>query len=69
MVINTISSITSIAVVAALLGFWFYSSFGRRKREQGRFSLAQSIKICNSFLISFNKIWVSRCYYYYYSKI
>ncbi|KAF3968843.1 hypothetical protein CMV_007299 [Castanea mollissima] len=35
-VIITISSIASIAVVAALLGFWFYTSYGRRKREGER---------------------------------
>ncbi|KAK7831524.1 g-type lectin s-receptor-like serine/threonine-protein kinase [Quercus suber] len=43
MVINTISSIT---VVAALLGFWYYSSLGRRKREQDR-KTSQEIQSLN----------------------
>jgi hypothetical protein len=31
-----IITLSSIAVVAALLGFWYYSYFGRRKRQEGR---------------------------------
>ncbi|KAK7846163.1 cysteine-rich receptor-like protein kinase 10 [Quercus suber] len=39
-VIIAISTIASIAVVAALFGFWFYKYSGGRKHEEGRFSLA-----------------------------
>ncbi|KAL4628573.1 hypothetical protein ACB092_05G249200 [Castanea dentata] len=51
MVINTIPSITSIAVVAALLGFWYYSSSGRRKREDRKTSQEiQSLNISSRSL-------------------
>ncbi|GMY37074.1 Cysteine-rich receptor-like protein kinase 25, partial [Fagus crenata] len=33
-IIITVSSIASVAVVAALLGFWYYPSFGRWKRQR-----------------------------------
>lgn len=38
------STVVSIAIVAALLGFWFYSSSGRRKRQEGDFVNLLSIK-------------------------
>jgi hypothetical protein len=37
-----IITLSSIAVVAALLGFWYsYSSFDRRKRKEGRLRATQ----------------------------
>ncbi|XP_050259388.1 cysteine-rich receptor-like protein kinase 44 [Quercus robur] len=46
-VIISISSLASIAVVAALLGFWCYTSSGTRKREQDR-ETSQEIPLQNN---------------------
>ena len=49
-VIITVSSLALVAV-AALLGFRYYPSFGRRRRQIGKFSLAISISILILILI------------------
>nr|XP_023874188.1 LOW QUALITY PROTEIN: cysteine-rich receptor-like protein kinase 10 [Quercus suber] len=51
-IVIILSSVASIAVVAALLGFWYYSSFGWRKRQDG--IISQEISLPNNLAGSFS---------------